>query len=64
MKTKAMPAFMQIEEAELRKLMTQVKEEVANDVTLSQTSLKKKKFGVIDLWNCRRLSRRNGIIIR
>ena len=64
MKTTTVPSFVHIKEAELRTLMTQVKEELATDVALSQTVLKKKKFGVVDLWNCRRMNRTSNVIIR
>ena len=64
MKTKAALSFVHIKEAELRQLTTQVKEEIATGVNLSKTPQKKKKFGTVDLWNCRRMSRSSGLIIR
>ncbi len=64
MKTTTVPSFVHIKEAELRKLTTQVKEEVATDLILSQTVGKKRKFGTIDLWKCRRMNRTSNIIIR
>ena len=65
MKTKVMPSIViRIEEEELSALMSQVKETVATDITVPQSSLKRKKFGAVDLWKCRKMNRKNGTTIR
>ncbi len=64
MNTMKMPSIVQMEEEQLSELVNQVKESVATNVPLSRPSQQKKKFGIVDLWNFRRKSRTNGIIIR
>lgn len=64
MNTMKTPSIVQIEAERLSTLMTQVKETVARDVIVSNASPKKKTFGVVDLWKCRKMRRTNGIIIR
>jgi hypothetical protein len=64
MNTTRMPSIVQIEERELRQLLNQVEERVATDVPTPQPSPKKRKFGAVDLWNCHRMRRTRGLIIR
>ena len=64
MNTTKVPSIVQIEERELRQLLTQVDETVATNVPEFQESPKKRKFGVVDMWHCRKKSRTQGLIIR
>ncbi|MFN2458155.1 MAG: hypothetical protein ABR502_08150 [Chitinophagaceae bacterium] len=54
MKTNVMPSIVKIERKELRKLMKQVDETLADDVISKQSSISHKKFGIVDMWNCRK----------
>ena len=48
-----MPSIVQIDKENLKGLTTEVKETFATDINLSKT-IKRKKFGIVDLWNCQR----------
>ncbi len=54
MNSNVMPSIIQIEEESLRQLVTEVKETLATGISLKSTSVKNKKFGIVDLWNCQR----------
>ena len=41
-----------------------VNETLATEFFISKSSAKHKKFGLIDLWNCRNKRRRHGVRIR
>ncbi len=62
MKTNVMPSIVKIEKDELSKLMTQVDEKLATNLIVKQSPIKRKRFGVVDLWNCRRSIRSHNII--
>jgi hypothetical protein len=64
MNTTKVPSIVQIEERELRQLLNQVEETVATNVPEFQKPSRKRKFGVVDLWHCRKQSRMQGLIIR
>jgi len=63
MKTMSRPSIVQMEEDHLRQLTKEVKETVAVDL-LQSTKTKRKKFGVVDLWRCRKMCRTANIVIR
>ena len=48
-----MPSIVQIEKKNLKELTTEVRETFATDLNLSKT-IKRKKFGIVDLWKCQR----------
>ena len=54
MNTNVMPSVIQIERESLKQLVTEVKETLATDINLTPTSVKNKKFGIVDLWNCQK----------
>ena len=54
MNTNVMPSVIQIERESLKQLITEVKETLATDIKLKPTSVKNKKFGIADLWNCQK----------
>ncbi len=54
MKSNVMPSIIRIEREELNVLMTEVKETVAIEYQQSAVVVKRKSFGITDLWNCRR----------
>lgn len=64
MNTTTRPSIVQIEERELRELLNQVRETVATNVPMFKAAPKKRKFGIADMWHCRKMSRTNGLIIR
>jgi len=49
-------SIIQLEEKSLRNLVTEVKETLATDFIATQF-LKKRTFGVVDLWKCQRKMR-------
>lgn len=53
MNSNVMPSIVQIEEENLRNLMAEVKETVATNINHEVRITKQKKFGIVDLWNCR-----------
>lgn len=57
MNSNVMPSIVQIEGEELRNLVAEVKETVANNVNLKSAIIKQKKFGIVDLWNCQKRMR-------
>ena len=48
-----MPSIVQMEKENLKELTTEVRETFATDINLFRT-IKRKKFGIVDLWNCQR----------
>ena len=64
MNTTKVPSIVQIEERELRQLLNQVEETVATNVPEFRKTPKKRKFGVVDMWHCRKQSRTQGLIVR
>jgi hypothetical protein len=64
MNTTKVPSIVRIEERELRQLLNQVEETVATDVPMFPETPKTRKFGIVDMWHCRKQSRRRGLIIR
>lgn len=62
MKTNVMPSIVRIEKEELSKLMSQVDETLATNLITKQQPVKRKRFGVVDLWNCQRNMRRASIV--
>lgn len=61
MTTNVMPPIIQIERESLKHLVTEVKETLAIDINLSAgpatvkpSTIKNKRFGIIDMWNCQR----------
>lgn len=63
MKTMSRPSIVQMEEDHLRQLTNEVKETVAVDL-LQPSKTKGKKFGLVDLWRCRRMCKTANIVIR
>ena len=53
MTSNVMPSIVQIDKENLKQLTTEVRETFAKDINLSNT-IKRKKFGIVDLWNCQR----------
>ncbi len=55
MKSNVMPSIVKIEAKELKKLVSEVRETVATNLT-NVNPIKKstKRFGIVDLWNIRR----------
>lgn len=49
MKSSVMPSFIQMEDDELKKLTTEVRETLAMDVNIQSTTAR--KFAEADLWN-------------
>jgi len=54
MNSNVMPSIIKIERKNLKEFMTETKETLATDINLHQ-SVRTKKFGIIDLWNCHRM---------
>ena len=54
MNSNVMPSIVQIEKENLRNLVTEVKETVATNINPQPYMSKQKKFGIVDLWNCRK----------
>jgi hypothetical protein len=52
MKTDVMPSLVKMDKEDLLKLVTEVKETVANVIDLPESN--KKTFGHLDMWNIRR----------
>jgi hypothetical protein len=52
MKHDVMPSIVQMEPKQLRNLVREVKETVAMDIQLPQTT--KPSFGIVDMWNIHR----------
>ena len=63
MKTTLTPAIVQIEAKELSEFQP-VNETLAKDFLPFWPKARDKKFGVVDLWNCRKMRRMHGIKIR
>jgi hypothetical protein len=61
--TMSRPSIVQMEEDHLRQLTKEVKETVAVDL-LQSSKAKRKKFGAVDLWRCRKMCRTANIVIR
>ncbi|MEO6330880.1 MAG: hypothetical protein ABIO55_18235 [Ginsengibacter sp.] len=57
MNSNVMPSIVQIEKENLRNLVTEVKETVATNINHQPKIVKQKKFGIVDLWNCRNTMR-------
>ena len=57
-----MPSIVQMEAAELQKLVAEVKETVANVIQLPKP--KEKTFGHLDMWNIRRNFRSTSDLMR
>jgi hypothetical protein len=57
MNSNVLPAVIQIDRENLKNLVTEVKETLANDVKGNLLSLTHKKFGIVDLWNCQKTMR-------
>lgn len=55
MKHDVMPSIVQMEAEELRQLVSEVKETVATGIKMPE--IKKKSFGIADMWNIRRNAR-------
>lgn len=53
MNSNVMPSIIQMEEESLRQLVKEVKETIATDLNIQQSS-KNKKFGLLDMWKCQR----------
>ena len=53
MTSNVMPSIIQMEKENLKQLTTEVRETFATDINLIKT-VKRKKFGIVDLWNCQR----------
>ena len=53
MTSNLMPSLIQIEKEKLKNLLTEVKETLATDITLTPQK-KTIKFGIVDLWNCQK----------
>lgn len=53
MNSNVMPSIVKIEKESLRKLVEEVKETLAIDIT----GTKQKTFGIVDLWNCQKNTR-------
>ncbi|HUS01537.1 MAG TPA: hypothetical protein VMY77_07415 [Chitinophagaceae bacterium] len=54
MNTNVMPSIIQIEKESLKHLVTEVKETLATDINVRAATIKNKKFGIVDMWNCQR----------
>ena len=54
MTSNVMPSIVQIEEESLKHLVTEVKETLATNIKLQPATLKNKRFGIVDMWNCQR----------
>ena len=63
MKTTTARAIVQIDANDLREFEP-VNETLATEFLVSQASAKPKKFGAVDLWNCRNKRRMHGVKIR
>ena len=63
MKTTTARAIVQIDANDLREFEP-VNETLATEFFISKSLAKHKKFGLIDLWNCRNKRRRHGVRIR
>ena len=48
-----MPSILQIEKENLKGLTREVRETLATDINEAKT-IKRKNFGIVDLWNCQR----------
>jgi len=57
MNSNVLPAVIQIDGKNLNNLVTEVKETLATDLTKQLPTLKQKKFGIVDLWNCQKTLR-------
>ena len=53
MTSNVLPSIVQIEKEKLKGLTAEVRETFATDLNLPKT-IKRKKFGIVDLWNCQR----------
>ena len=53
MTSNVMPSIVQLEKENLNGLTREVRETLATDITVYKT-IKSKKFGIVDLWNCQR----------
>ena len=51
--SKVMPSIVQIEKENLKGLTREVRETLATDINEAKT-IKRKNFGIVDLWNCQR----------
>ena len=57
MNSNVLPAVKQIDRKNLNNLVTEVKETLATDLTVQLPTIKHKKFGIVDLWNCHKTLR-------
>ncbi len=57
MNSNVLPAVVQIDRKNLKNLVTEVKETLATDLPGQLPTLKNKKFGIVDLWNCQKTLR-------
>ncbi len=57
MNSNVLPAVIQIDRKNLKNLVTEVKETLTTDLTGQLPTLKHKKFGIVDLWNCQKTMR-------
>ena len=55
MKNEVMPSIVQMEYGVLENLLTEVKETLATDIEMPETT--KSSFGIVDLWNIRKNAR-------
>ncbi|HUC82625.1 MAG TPA: hypothetical protein VMR70_17085 [Flavisolibacter sp.] len=62
MKTTTVSSIVKIEEEILRNFQP-VNETLATDVVLAKNNLPAKRFGVVDLWKCRKQNRYSGLRI-
>ena len=52
-----MSSIVQIDKENLMKLVSEVKETIATDINYKNKQNTHKKFGIVDMWNCKRSMR-------
>ena len=57
MNSNVLPSVIQIDEKNLKNLVTEVKETLASDLTGQLPTTKHKIFSIVDLWNCQKTMR-------